>query len=95
MTDGQVVAITDSADEWMDLADAAPRLGFDAGTILRLIQDGDMPAIQLRGQKRTAHRLPTALVNEARRRVFTGGQVELREFARQWAARNATAEAVA
>lgn len=97
MSDGQVVAITDSAGEWMDLPDAAVRLGFDAGTILRLIQDGDMPAMQLRGGKRTAHRLPTALINEARQRVLAGGQVELREFARQWAARNAApaAEAVA
>ena len=95
MTDGQVVAITDSADEWMDLADAAPRLGFDAGTILRLIQDGDIPVLQVAGRKRTANRIPRALVDEARRLVFAGGQIELRAFARQWSARNQTPEAVA
>ncbi len=95
MTEGQLVATAEPADEWMDLGVAAARLGFDAGTILRLIQDGDMPAIQLRGAKRTAHRLPRSLVEEARRVVFTGGQVELREFGRQWAARNAAPEAVA
>ncbi len=95
MTNGQVVAIAESADEWMDLRVAAAQLGFDAGTLLRLIQDGDMPAMQVRGQKRTAHRLPRSLVDEARQTVFAGGQVELREFARQWAARNAAPEAVA
>jgi hypothetical protein len=91
MIDGQADTITGDAD-WMDLADAAARLGFDAGTILRLIQEGDIPVMQLRGARRTAHRLPTALVNEARRTVFAGGQVELREFAKQWAARNRSLE---
>ncbi len=95
MTDGRVVAITESADgEWIDVGDAAARLGFDAATLLRLIEDGDMPWIGIKGRQRTARRIPRLLVEEARRVVFAGGQVELREFARQWAARNA-AEAVA
>lgn len=94
MTDGQVVAITDSADEWMDVGVAATRLGFDAATLLRLIEAGDMPSIGIKGAQRTARRIPRLLVEEARRAVFAGAQVELREFARQWAARN-VAEAVA
>lgn len=93
MTNGQVVAITEVTDEWIDLGVAAPRLGFDTATILRLIQDGDFPAMQVRGRKRTAHRVPRDLVEKARRVVFAGGQVELREFARQWATRNAEAMA--
>jgi len=92
MTDGQGAAI---ADDWMDLAEAAPALGFDADTILRLIHEGDMPAMQIRGKRRTSCRLPRTLVEEARQRVLAGGQVELREFARQWSARNAIPEAVA
>lgn len=94
MTDGRVAAITADVDEWVDVGEAATRLGFDAGTILRLIQEGALPAIQIAGRARTAHRLPRSLVEEARRVVFAGGQVELREFARQWASRN-VAEAVA
>lgn len=94
MADAQVTAPAIDGD-WIGLAEAALALGFDSDVILRLIHDGDMPAIQIRGKSRTAHRLPRRLIDEARRMVFTGGQVELREFARQWSARNATAEAVA
>ena len=97
MTDGQVVAIADSADEdeWVDVVAASKRLGYDSATILRLIQDGDIPVLQVAGRKRTANRIPRALVDEARRLVFAGGQVELRAFARQWSARNQAPEAVA
>jgi hypothetical protein len=49
--------------------------------------------MQVRGKQRTAHRVPRDLVEKARRVVFAGGQVELREFARQWAALNAKAAA--
>lgn len=96
MADAQVTAPAADGD-WIGLAEAALALGFDSDVILRLIRDGDMPAIQIRGKQgnRTAHRLPRRLIDEARRMVFTGGQVELREFARQWSARNATAGAVA
>jgi hypothetical protein len=90
MTNGQVVAIE---DEWMDLTVAANRLGYDSATLLRLIADGDLPVMQVRGKQRTAHRVPRDLVEQARRVVFAGGQVELREFARQWAALNAKAVA--
>jgi hypothetical protein len=83
------------AADWVDVAYASRRTGFSAVAILRLIQDGDMPAMQVRSFKRTSHRLPRRLVDEAYAAVMAGGQVELREFARQWSARNATAGAVA
>jgi hypothetical protein len=51
-----------------------------------------MPAMQVRGAERTTHRLPRRLVDEAYAAVMSGGQVELREFARQWSARNAVPE---
>jgi excisionase family DNA binding protein len=95
MTDGQIAAREGIADDWMDLADASDALGFDSDTILRLIHDGDMPAMQIRGKRRTSCRLPRRLVDEAYAAVMSGGQVELREFARQWSARNAVPEAVA
>lgn len=82
---------TAESDDWVDVGYAASQLGFSDVTILRLIQDGDMPAMQVAGPKRLAHKLPRALVEEARRAVFAGAQVELREFGRQWAARNAAA----
>jgi hypothetical protein len=90
MTDPQVTAITVLAGDWVGVADASLALGFDSDVILRLIHDGDLPAIQVRGKGkgRTAHRLPARLIADARQLVFSGGQVELREFARQWAARN-------
>jgi hypothetical protein len=84
-----------SADEWIEVGDAASMLGYDADTILRLVRDESWPSIGIAGKRRTARRIPRALVTEARQRVFAGGQVELREFARQWSARNAAPEAVA
>jgi len=83
------------AADWVDVAYASRRTGFSAVAILRLITDGDMPAMQVRARKRTTHRLPRRLVDEAHAAVMAGGQVELREFARQWAARNQIPEAVA
>jgi hypothetical protein len=90
-----VTATAESADDWLEVTHAATRLGFDADTILRLIRDGDMPVIQIAGKVRTAHRVPRRLIDEACAAVMAGGQVELRAFARQWAARNALSEAVA
>ena len=87
-------ASAESAD-WVDVAYASDRTGFSDVAILRLIQDGDMPAMQVRAAKRTSHRIPRRLVDEAHAAVMAGGQVELREFARQWATRNVTSEAVA
>ena len=87
-------ASVESAD-WVDVAYASDRTGFSDVAILRLIQDGDMPAMQVRAAKRTSHRIPRRLVDEAHAAVMAGGQVELREFARQWSARNATDAAVA
>lgn len=86
-------ASSESAD-WVDIAYASERTGFSDVLILRLIDDGDMPAMQVKARSRTAHRLPRRLVDEAYAAVMAGGQVELREFARQWSARNAI-EAVA
>jgi hypothetical protein len=87
-------ASAETAD-WVDVSYASKRTGFSAVAILRLVADGDMPAMQVRSHRRTSHRLPRRLVDEAYAAVMAGGQVELREFARQWAARNATPEAVA
>lgn len=84
-----------ASDEWVDLNYAAARTGFSPLALLRLIQAGDMPAMQIAGGERKSHRVPKRLVDEAYVAVMRGGQVELREFARQWAARNAVPEAVA
>src|SRR5262249_30144244 len=85
-----------TVDEWVDLNYASARTGFSPLRLLRLIQDGDMPAMQIAGGERKSHRIPKRLVDEAYVAVMQGGQTELREFARQWASRNAgTAEAVA
>jgi hypothetical protein len=84
-----------SASEWVDLGYASARLGFSQVTILRLVQDGDMPAIQVAGTVRNAHRLPRRLVEEAYAAVMAGGQVELRAFARAWSAQNAVPGAAA
>src|ERR1700761_4881888 len=74
MTDSLSVVVGE--EEWLDLADAAPRLGFDTATLLRHLQAGGLPVMQLRGEKRTAHRIPRDFVDQARRIVFGGGQVE-------------------
>jgi hypothetical protein len=84
-----------NAADWVDVSYASKRTGFSAVAILRLIAEGDMPAMQVRARKRTTHRLPRRLVDEAHAAVMTGGQVELREFARQWSARNKISAAVA
>ena len=81
--------------DWVDVSYASERTGFSAVAILRLVADGDMPAMQVRSRRRTSHRLPRRLVDEAYAAVMAGGQVELREFARQWADRNASDVAVA
>ena len=85
----------DPSGEWVDVAEAASVLGFTAETILCLVRDGSLPAMQIAGTARTARRIPRALVVEARRAVFSGETVELRDFARAWSARNAATEAVA
>lgn len=95
MTDGSVAAITEHADGWLEVSDAAARLGFDSDTILRLIRDGDIPVIQIAGKVRTSHRVPRRLVDDVLAAVMAGGQVELRAFARAWAARNTAEAAVA
>jgi hypothetical protein len=82
------------AADWVDVSYASERTGFSSVMILRLIADGDMPAMQIKASERTTHRLPRRLVDEAHAKVMAGGQVELREFCRQWAARNRMTEAV-
>ena len=82
--------------ELVDLGYAAEKTGFDEYTLRRLIDSGDLPAMQLANATgdRTFRKVPRALIDAAHAVVMSGGQVELREFCRQWAARNAT-EAVA
>lgn len=75
-------------EEWVDIAYASKRTGFSSVMILRLIDDGDMPAMQIKRARRTTHRIPRRLVDEAHAKVMAGGKVELSTFARQWAARN-------
>lgn len=77
-----------SAKDWVDIAYASERTGFSSVMILRLIEDGDMPAMQIKRARRTTHRIPRRLVDEAHAKVMAGGKVELGTFARQWAARN-------
>ena len=82
-----------SAKDWVDIAYASERTGFSSVVILGLITDGDMPVMQVRAAKRTTHRVPRSLVDEAHATVMRGGQVELREFCRQWADRSKAAKA--
>lgn len=83
--------------EWVDLGYMSERTGFDEVTLRRLIESGDLPAMQVASAQRTFHKVPRRLVDEAYAAVMAGAQVELRAFARAWAARNAAqaAEAVA
>jgi hypothetical protein len=84
------------ASEWADLGYMAEKTGFDVITLRRLIDSGDLPAMQLAGSSRTTHKIPRRLADEAYAAVMRAGRVvELREFCRQWAARNAIPEAVA
>lgn len=83
-----------SPGEWVDLGYMAGKTGFDEVTLRRLIDSGDLPAMQVASAQRTSHKIPRRLVDEAYAAVMAGGQVELRAFAREWAARN-TAKAVA
>lgn len=80
--------------EWVDLGYAAERTGFDEATLRQLIEDGDMPAMQVAAtsRKRTFRKVPRRLVDEAYAAVMAGGQVELRSFARAWSERNAVPE---
>jgi hypothetical protein len=78
-----------SVSEWVDLGYAADKTGFDEVTLRRLIDSGDFPAMQVKGATRTSHKIPRRLVDEAYAAVMTGGQVELKSFARAWSARNA------
>jgi hypothetical protein len=86
---------TAPVSDWVDIAEAAGLLGFDTDTVRRLVCDATFPTLGLAGKGRTAHRIPRALVMEARSKVFSGETVELREFARQWASRNTGQPAVA
>jgi hypothetical protein len=75
--------------EWVDLGYMADKTGFDEVTLRRLIESGDLPAMQVAGAQRTFHKIPRRLVDEAYAAVMAGAQVELRAFARAWSARNA------
>jgi hypothetical protein len=81
--------------EWVDLGYMADKTGFDEVTLRRMIDSGDLPAMQVASTQRTFHKIPRRLVDEAYSAVMAGGQVELRAFCRQWSARNAAPGAVA
>jgi hypothetical protein len=81
--------------EWVDLGYMAGKTGFDEVTLRRLIESGDLPAMQVASTQRTYHKIPRRLVDEAYAAVMAGAQVELRAFCRAWSARNATTGAVA
>jgi hypothetical protein len=81
--------------EWVDLGYMADKTGFDEVTLRRLIDSGDLPAMQVAGATRTSHKIPRRLVDEAYAAVMAGAQVELRAFARKWAQRNSASKAVA
>jgi hypothetical protein len=82
--------------EWADLGYMAGKTGFDAMTLRRLIEAGDLPAMQLAGSARTFSKVPRRLVDEAYAAVMhQGGRLELREFCRQWKARNSAPGEVA
>lgn len=83
------------ASEWVTVDEVAERLPFSASLISQLIRDGVMPSIRIAGAKRSSHRIPRRLVEDAYAAVMAGGQVELRDFCRSWTARNATEGAVA
>jgi hypothetical protein len=76
---------------------ASEKTGFDEVTLRRLIDSGDLPAMQVAGAAgdRIFRKIPRRLVDEAYAAVMAGGQVELRAFARAWSQRNAATEAVA
>jgi hypothetical protein len=78
-----------SHGEWVDLGYMAEKTGFDDVTLLRLIESGDLPVMQVASAKRTSHKIPRRLVDEAYAAVMAGAQVELRAFCRSWSARNA------
>jgi len=75
--------------EWVDLGYMADKTGFDEVTLRRMIESGDLPAMQVASAQRTFHKIPRRLVDEAYAAVMGGAQVELRAFCRTWASRNA------
>jgi hypothetical protein len=81
--------------EWVDLGYMADKTGFNEVTLQRLIESGDLPAMQMASPQRTFYKIPRRLVDEAYAAVMAGGQIELRAFCRAWSARNTTAGAVA
>jgi hypothetical protein len=80
-------------DDWVDTAYAGARLGFSTVTIWRMAKAGLIPSMRAG----SARRIPRLFVEDARAAVMSGGQVELRDFARQWAAQGTPAaiEAIA
>lgn len=67
-------------DDWVDTAYAGTRLGFSTVTIWRMAKAGHIPSMRAG----SARRIPRRFVEDARAAVMSGGQVELRDFARQW-----------
>lgn len=74
-------------EDWMSTTQAGGKLGYSATSIWRLCRDGDLP--NMRAGKE--FRVPAQLVKDACDAVRAGGSIDLVEFAREWAARNALA----
>ena len=81
--------------EWVAIRYASGRLGLPATSIWRLVDEGIIPSIRANEIERSPFRIPGDLVEEARQLVRAGGKVALRDFAREWVARNSVPEAVA
>jgi hypothetical protein len=80
--------------EWVAIAHASRRLGLSVTAIWRLVDEGIIPSIRADEIERSPFRIPGDLVEEARQAARAGGKVALRQFALEWVARNAVAEAM-
>jgi hypothetical protein len=72
---------------WLTLAETGAALRLSATTIWRMFGDGDLPGFRAC----SAHRIPAAFVADAIEVMQAGGQIDIREFGRQWSARSVAA----
>jgi hypothetical protein len=76
--------------DWLTPGAFAEGLPFSTSLINQLCNEGVMPSMSIAGAKRSTHWLPRRLADDLRATVMSGGQVELRDFCRTWAACNTT-----
>jgi hypothetical protein len=81
--------------DWLTIGAFADLLPFSSSLINQLCNEGVMPSMRIAGAKRNTHWLPRRLADDLRAAVMSGGQVELRDFCRTWAASNTITEGVA